>query len=253
MMDENIKRVVVWFSAGVTSAIAAKISVDRWGEVLPVHVVNCDTGSEDEDNFRFMHDVCEWIDRPLEIIRNEKYEDTFDVYRDTNFIMNRYGAKCTLELKKKPRREYENLATDLQVFGYDSQEEKRANRFVYNNPEVKVSFPLIEEGITKRNAREQLMAAGIREPRTYSEGFKNANCLNRGCVKGAKGYWNHIRKVRPEVFWNMAKMEREVGFALNLINIDKKRRRIYLDELPPDAGNYKLEPKIECGLFCGEY
>lgn len=248
-------RVVIWFSAGVTSAIAAKLTVDKYRDVLPVHLVTCDTGSEDEDNHRFGNDVAEWIGLPLEVVRNEKYIDTFAVYDDVKFLTSPHGARCTTELKKLPRRKYENLATDLQVFGYDADERHRAERFAENNPEVTAWFPLIDAGITKDMARQMLKQVGIVEPITYSQGFKNANCLKRGCVKGGMGYWNHIRKMRPDVFDNMAKKERELNFAINSVEKKEGGKRIkmpvFLDELPPHWGDYDSEPGFQCGLFCG--
>lgn len=251
-------RVVIWFSAGVTSAVAAKIAVNKYQGVLPVRLVYCDTGSEDEDNARFAQDAAKWIGFPLEIIKNEKYTDTIVVYLSSGFIKNQYGAKCTYELKKLPRRQYENLRTDLQVFGYDADEKERAQRFVENNPEVTVWFPLIDEGITKPMARQILAQAGIQEPRTYGEGFKNANCLKTGCVKGGMGYWNHIRKMRPDAFWRMAAIEREIGHAICSTeergeNGERIKVPVYLDELPVNAGNYDSEPAFQCGLFCGAY
>ena len=242
-------RVVIWFSAGVTSAIAAKLTVDKYRDVLPVHLVTCDTGSEDEDNYRFGTDVAAWLGLPLETIRNEKYEDTFSVYDSVGYLMNQYGAACTIRLKKQPRRKYENLETDLQVFGFDADERHRADRFAENNPEVRAWFPLIEAGITKDTARQMLKAAGILEPITYSQGFKNANCLKRGCVKGGMGYWNHIRKMRPEVFDNMAKKERELNFAL----LKRGGVPVFLDELPAHWGDYDSEPGFQCSLFCGSH
>jgi PP-loop superfamily ATP-utilizing enzyme len=258
MKSQRWSRVVIWFSAGVTSAVAAKIAVSRYGGELPIHLVNCDTGSEDDDNFRFMRDVGEWLGLKPEIIRNEKYADTFEVYRSSGFIKSVYGAKCTHELKKLPRRKYENLATDLQVFGYDADERARADRFVENNPEVRVWFPLVEENINKSMARQILVRADIREPLTYALGFKNANCLKAGCVKGGMGYWNHYRRVFPEQFARMAKMEREIGHAICSTeergpNGERVKIPVYLDELDPRAGNYDTEPAFQCGLFCGQY
>lgn len=252
----TVSRVVIWFSAGVTSAIAAEIAVQKYFGVLPLHLVNTDTGSEDDDNYRFMNDVSARLRLPLEIIRNEKYKDTFEVYDSSGwFMMPGAGAKCTTELKKSPRRKYENLATDLQVFGFDAGERHRAERFTENNPEVTAWFPLIENGITKDMARQMLKAAGILEPITYSQGFKNANCLKRGCVKGGMGYWNHIRKMRPEVFDNMAKKERELGFSIcsteALLNGRRTKVPVFLDELSPYAGDYDAEPGFQCSLFCG--
>ena len=249
---DGIERVVIWFSAGVTSAVSAQIVVEKFSGALPIKLVNCDTGSEDEDNYRFMDDVADWLGLDLEVISSEKYGSTFDVYKSARFFKNQYGARCTLELKKLPRRDYENLRTDLQVFGYDSGEQDRANRFNSNNPEVRTYFPLIEMGLTKNAAREILLLAGIREPRTYAEGFHNANCLSAGCIKGAKGYWNHIRKMRPDVFSRMAVLEREIGYSINTSTKAGVRSPMFLDELPPTAGNYSEEPPIQCGLFCGE-
>jgi 3'-phosphoadenosine 5'-phosphosulfate sulfotransferase (PAPS reductase)/FAD synthetase len=249
----NIERVVIWFSAGVTSAVAAKLALNKYAGVYPVHLVNCDTGSEDEDNYRFMRDVSDWLGLPLEIIRSEKYKNTFDVYDNSGgFFKSRYGAPCTTKLKKKPRLKYQNLATDLQIFGYDAKEAHRAERFNHHNPLVMTWFPLIELGIDKNEARQMLLKAGIQEPRTYAEGFNNANCLAAGCVKGGIGYWNHIRKMRPEVFWRMAEKEREIGYALLTQVVDGVSTPVYLDELDPNAGNHQSEAAIQCGLFCGK-
>ena len=255
---KEIKRIVVWFSGGVTSAVAAKIAVNKYGAKLPVHLVNCDTGSEDDDNFRFMRDVAEWVGLEPEIIRNDKYTDTLDVYEKTGYIVGTAGARCTLELKKLPRRQYENLSTDLQVFGYDAGEQDRAARFAANNPEVRTWFPLIDEGITKDTARQILAKEGIQEPITYSLGFNNANCLKTGCVKGGMGYWNHYRRVFPERFERMAKVERKIGHSIcskeeRGPNGERVKIPVFLDELDPSAGNYNTEPAFQCGLFCGQY
>lgn len=250
------KRVVVWFSAGVTSAVAAKLADERYAGGPDVLLVNTDTGSEDEDNQRFMEDVAEWLSLPLVVLRSDKYEDTFDVYRKTGYMKNQYGARCSTELKRRVREQYQEPG-DLHVFGFDYAELHRAERFTENNPELICWFPLIEARIDKMQARSILLSAGISEPRTYAEGFTNANCLARGCVKGGLGYWNFMRTARPEVFENMAKMEREIGYALNHYETVKDGQRIktpvYLDELDPGAGNYKTEPAIQCGLFCGSY
>ena len=81
LTDPTISRVVIWCSAGVTSAVSAKIAVKKYQDALPVHLVMCDTGSEDDDNLRFANEAAEWIGLPLEIIKNEKYINTIDVYQ----------------------------------------------------------------------------------------------------------------------------------------------------------------------------
>lgn len=249
-----IDRVVVWFSAGVTSAIAAKLAIEKYQDKYPVVLVNTNTGSEHPDNARFMKDCENWLTNSILVLHNPVYENCNDVYLKDRWLVGPQGARCSLMLKKRMRQEFERLGYDLQIFGFDASEAERANRFRENNPEIDCEFPLIENGITKTDARQILFQAGIEEPETYGLGFNNANCLHPehgGCVKGGMGYWNHVRKVFPMAFWNMAKIERELDVAICKTYRNGKRIRVFLDELPAEAGNYKSEPAIQCSLFCG--
>jgi len=73
------------------------------------------------------------------------------------------------------------------------------------------------------------------------------------------GYWNLMRREFPDVFERMSKVERELNVAINKtykgtgLDEDGKpiRKRVFLDELDPDAGNLATEPILECGLSCG--
>jgi len=247
----QIKRVVSWFSCGATSAVATKMILNKYKDKFPIVIAYCDTGSEHADNMRFLRDCEKWFEHPITILKNPKYNDIFDVFFDANFITHKnVGYKCSFELKKQVRRDFEDLDGDLQIFGFDLDEKKRAKRFEKNNPEVCVEFPLIENSISKSECLGILVTAGIDLPAMYKLGYKNNNCV--GCVRGAKGYWNKIRVDFPEAFEKMAREERRIGFALNQITEEGVMRRIYLDELPEDAGNYKGEVPIQCGLFCGE-
>lgn len=247
----TIKRVVCWFSCGVTSAVATKLALEKYGGVYPVVVAYTDTGSEDDDNLRFLRDVERWLGIQVVILHSDKYTDTFDVYEKTGWLVGPAGARCSLELKKKVRQAFEDIEGDLQIFGYHVGERKRAERFVENNPLAVCEFPLIDAELTKEDCQTILMQHGIRRPATYDLGFKNANCLKHGCVKGQAGYWNHYRKVFPERFRRMAEMERRIGAAICKTEAGGVRTPIYLDELPEDMGSYDAEPAFQCGLFCG--
>ena len=244
-------RVVSWFSCGVTSAVALKLTMERYTGQVPIVPMYIDTGSEDPDNLRFLHDVEQWLGVEIQIIKSADYTDTFDVYRKTGYLVGVWGAKCSHELKKKVRQRFEDVAGDLQVFGFDAAERSRAAHFTRNNPEILTWYPLIEAELTKDDCHTILLNAGVRRPATYDLGFNNANCLLRGCVKGGAGYWNHYRKVYPDRFAEMAKLEREIGAAICKTYVNGERVAIYLDELPPDMGRYDAEPAFQCGLFCG--
>lgn len=90
------------------------------------------------------------------------------------------------------------------------------------------------------------MEAGIELPKIYKLGYPNANCI--GCVKATSvTYWNHVRKMHPDVFEERAKMSRDIGCRLTRY----KGKRIFLDELPEDAkGRPMKNLDFECGIFC---
>lgn len=237
-------RCLAWFSCGATSAVAAKLALESYPDAV---VAYCDTRSEHPDNARFLADCERWLGARIHVLGSEKYHDIWDVFERTRYLAGVHGARCTVELKKLVRRDFEQ-PDDLQVFGFDASEQHRAERFRGNNPEVATWFPLIEAGLTKEDCLAELRRAGIELPAMYRLGYRNNNCI--GCVKGQAGYWNKIRKDFPDTFARMARLEREIDAALCKTEAGGTRRRLFLDELPPDAGKY--EP-IECGLFCGSY
>jgi len=111
------------------------------------------------------------------------------------------------------------------------------------NPAVWPEWVLRAEGITKADCYKILTQAGIELPAMYRLGYRNNNCI--GCVKGGAGYWNKIRRDFPEAFDRMAALERYLDHALNRL----KKRPVFLDELPKDAGRFEDED-IECGTLC---
>jgi len=245
---EERRRVVCWFSCGVTSAVAAKLTLSGFPG-REVRIVYCDTGSEHPDNARFLADCEDWYGQEIEQIKSEKYRDIWDVFEKTRWLVGPSGARCTTELKKLVRRRYERPG-DIQVFGFDSSERERADRFRENNIEVDLRTPLLDEGLSKSDCADIVLRAGIEVPAIYRMGYRNANCV--GCVKGGAGYWNKIRGDFPDVFERMSKVERELDVAIiRQHDGEGGRVRVFLDELPPDLGNYAAEPALECGLLCG--
>lgn len=222
------------------------MALDKYGSRC--EVAYCDTlAYEHLDNVRFLRDCEKWYGRQIKILRSAEYTDIFDVFRRTRWLVGVQGARCTTELKKNVRRAYQKPG-DLHVFGFTSEEQGRVNRMFEENPEVEAEFPLIEHGFTKAMCHAAVRAAGIELPAMYRLGYKNNNCI--GCVKGQSGYWNKIRVDFPEAFDRMARLEREIGAAINKRYENGKRIRVFLDELPPDAGRYETEGDIDCGVLC---
>lgn len=233
---------LVWFSAGAASAVATKYAIKKHGDKC--RVIYCDTGGEHPDNKRFLKDVEKWLDFPIEIMKNEKYKDHFDVFEKTKFLTGPFGARCTIELKKKIRLNIQQI-DDIHVFGYTLEEKHRAERFEQQNEFTKCWWPLIEYNITKDDCLGIVWKAGIKIPEMYNLGYNHNNCI--GCVKGKVGYWNKVRKDFPNHFNKMALIERKLE---RTIHRTENGEPIYLDELPKNAGNFKTEPPISCGLGC---
>ena len=239
-------RHLVWFSCGAASAVAAHLAVKKYPEC---EVLYCDTlAYEHPDNIRFLKDVERWIDKPITVLKSSKYKDIFDVFRKTGWLVGPGGARCTLEMKKKVRKDYQKEG-DVHIFGLTSDEMKRVDRFETENSGVELEWVLIEANISKDDCYRIIQQAGIRLPEMYHLGYNNNNnCI--GCVKGCSGYWNKIRVDFPEHFDRMAKLEREMNVAINKSYVGGKRRKVFLDELDPKVGHNVPMPDIECGVLC---
>lgn len=241
-------RTLVWFSCGAASAVAAKLTLEQRGPDEIVEVLYCDTlAYEHPDNLRFLRAVEAWIGTEIKILKSEKYTDIYDVFRKTGWLVGVGGARCTTELKKNVRKRYQRPG-DTHVFGLTVEEGARIERFEDENVGVETRFPLHAQGIGKAECLRRLSQAGIEIPAMYRLGYQNNNCI--GCVKGQQGYWNKIRKDFPETFQRMARLEREMNVAINKRYEGKKRIRVFLDELDPNAGRGLKEPDIECGVLC---
>lgn len=222
-------RTLCWVSMGAASIIAARIELRGNPDAI---LVRCDTGNEDEDNYRFEADCVRWLNAPVTVLRSDEYENVIDVWEDRKFMSGPHGAPCTSEMKIAPRLAFQR-PTDIHVFGYtaDRGDVDRYGRLKANYPELRTKAPLIEAGVTKAATIAMLQNAGIAPPRTYAMGFPNANCLQTGCVKATSpDYWSLFRLHFPDRFAAMAERSRRIGARLTRINDE----RIFIDEIPAD-------------------
>jgi len=236
-----MSRVLVWFSCGAASAVAAKMAIEEHGDA--VEVVLCDTlASEHTDNRRFLEDCERWFGRRVTIIRSSVYASVDDVFERTRYMSGIAGARCTVEMKKRPREEYQRPG-DLHVFGFTAEERKRAEDFDRRNTSVDTWHVLVERLVTKRACLDAILEARIALPAMYSLGFEHNNCI--GCVKATSpGYWNRVRRHFPDVFERRSAQSRTLGVKLARLGSE----RVFLDTLPADAD--APDDSIECGVSC---
>jgi hypothetical protein len=249
-MVKDGETIAVWFSCGAASAAAAKLTVETYGGRCDVRVLNNPVAEEDEDNRRFLADVQDWLGRVIEPVVASKYpaSSVVEVWDKRKFMSGPLGAPCTIELKKVARQEWERTnVVDWHVLGFTADEKKRHERFILTERSNVLPL-LIDASMTKADCYRMLTDAGLALPRIYAMGYPNANCI--GCVKATSAtYWNHVRGAHPDVFAARAEQSRRLGARLTRV----RGKRLFLDELPPDAvGRPMKNMDFECGIFCEE-
>lgn len=240
------KTIVVWFSCGAASAVAAKLTIEKYGKTHKILIVNSPIKEEHSDNIRFKNDISNWLKYPIIEAVNPDYPNMsiVEIFDKRKYMGGVLGAPCTMLLKKEARYQFEKENNiDFHVFGFTYEEKKRHDNFV-KFERSNVLPVLIENKITKYQCFDIIDAAGIKLPKIYLLGFPNANCI--GCVKSASPtYWNLVRTKFPDVFKDRCEQSRRIGAKL----VKVKGERIYLDELKPTDKGGKIK-SWECGLFC---
>ncbi len=153
---------VAWFSAGVSSAVATKLAIKEIDEVYYIHI-----DDQHPDSLRFVRDCEVWFGKPITILQSP-YKTVEAALRKAAFIRGPHGSPCTQWLKKRVRAEWEMDRKDQfrlrYAWGMDSAEAHRAERVRETMRGFDHSFPLIENGIGKRESHEMLRASGIKRP-----------------------------------------------------------------------------------------
>lgn len=241
------ERVVVHFSCGAASAIALKMAIEKYG-AIHVFAINAFIKDEDDDNRRFLADVEEWLGVKIIVLRDEKYgASPVEVWKRRRYLVNSHGAPCSKALKRDVLDKFWCLG-DLDVFGYTAEEQDRLDGYIDAHAERRVWAPLVEAGITKPMCLKMIHDAGLVLPLAYREGFSNANCPK--CPRGGMGYWNHIRRVRPANFEEVAQIQDVLGPGSYFFRDRKTGERISLRMLDPEAGRHEPMLSPDCGGVC---
>lgn len=210
------ERIVVWYSHGAASACAGKVAIDTnnaSNNPKELIIVNIHLEDEHPDGQRFLKDCEEWWGQKAISIRDTKYGASVDkVIEKTKYMSGIYGARCTKELKKQVRLDFQR-DDDIHVFGLTVGEENRIDQILDTEPDLDIWTPLIDKGLSKEFCFEWLSVSGIELPEMYKLGYHNNNCI--GCLKAnSAGYWNKIRKDFPEVFEKRSKQEQLCNVSL---------------------------------------
>jgi hypothetical protein len=105
-----LSRLVVHFSCGAASAVAAKLTLANAGGVQ-VAIINAYLEEEDKDNRRFLADCERWFNHPVTVLRDEKYgASTDEVWKRERYMWKTWATCSTawtlLEMKGNALRRY---------------------------------------------------------------------------------------------------------------------------------------------------
>lgn len=264
------KKIIAWWSGGITSAVTCKLCIDIFG-LENVRFIFIDTHNEDEDTYRFLSDCEKWYGAKIETISGvEKYGTVQDIWRKYKSLNVATGAICSTVLKRKVREDWQKSNEyDYQAFGFELSESKRAIALTANHPKAKPIYPLMLFGYSKKDCINIVQEAGLQVPRMYELGYKNNNCFKTGCVQGGIGYWQKMKREEPVKFEAMAQMEHELteakGEPVTMLKDQSKKANesgnvlVFLKKHPnypnlkciDDMRECKVEPLFECNGFCG--
>lgn len=141
---------VAFFSGGVSSYLAAKRAVQKYGAGNTI-LLFTDTMIEDEDLHRFLDEAAGKLGAKLVKIADGR--DPWQVFADKKFVANSRVSICSVELKVKPAQQWAkqncNESTVL-VFGIDEFEAHRVGPIAKNWAPHECWFPLVEKPTSYR-------------------------------------------------------------------------------------------------------
>lgn len=218
------KLYMVSVSSGVPSAVAADICLTRFGHDT-VELVFCDTGIEDGDNYRFLHQCINRWHKGVITLKDGR--TPLEIAEDEHIIPNQFLATCTERLKFKlfkehaARRKAEGYDV-IVVLGFDWKDRnKKITRGKYKGkrrpvPSVVeyralgygVFYPLISKRSFVIDTESTVKAWGIEPPQMYRMGYTHANC-GGCCVKQGAKDWRRTLVNFPDRYAQFEEWERQ--------------------------------------------
>lgn len=215
--DCGVRRVVVGFSGGVTSAWCAGWALRNYPKdevILLWH----DTKEEHPDTYRFLREMSAALNHP--ITERSDGRSVTQLFRDEEFLGNNQHTMCSRKLKAEQGAAFvrelraAGVTEIVKVIGYSANEPLRVQRMVGHCAADGISavFPIISEGVTKQQCADWCACdMGVRPSAMY-EWSDHANCV--GCVKGGRAYWLAVAEHHPEIFEQRAALEEEFGHSI---------------------------------------
>lgn len=253
---------VVQFSTGLGSAEVARRAIAEHG-VDNVHLLTADTLAEDSDNWRFGHEVHEFLGQPEWIIQTDG-RTPMQVGRDVKVVPNNRFAVCSRILKRQILGAYIEAnydpATDIIGLGFDWTEPQRMKAaeplwLPFKADAILMRPPYVHKAMLMKQWREEF---GIKPPRLYDYGFSHANC-GGACVRGGQAQWQLLLTVNRDRYLDWEgeeeKTRAELGKDVSILRdrtggttVPLTLRR-FREQIEADASLFDADDWGACGCF----
>lgn len=212
-----MRRIVVGFSGGVTSAWCAGWALRHYPREEVILLWH-DTKEEHPDTYRFLREMAAALD--MSITERSDGRSVTEVFYDEGFLGNNQNAMCSRILKVEQGEKYIDELRDqgvteiVKVVGFSGRERERIQRAqgraIRDGYEVR--FPIAETSTTKQDCADWCSCTIGVAPSAMYEHFEHANCI--GCVKGGKAYWLKVAQHYPGVYAARSAQEAEFGHGI---------------------------------------
>lgn len=258
------------FSGGLCSFWAAHRNIQKYGRENNV-LLFADTLVESPDLYAFLDKSAELLGVP--VTRVSVGLTPWQLFRKERMIANNRFPICSVRLKREPLDAWresrfstgpnsEQKPPGILSVGFDWTESHRTESLRKENPTWTIIAPMQDEPIwDKCRMQHEAEAIGLPLSSAYRLGLPHDNC-GGGCVRAGISHWAHLLSVRPEVFAEWEREERETAEYLTSVGVTpfsmlKDRRggtskNLYLSDLRKrvEAGE-QLDKHDWGGCGCG--
>jgi len=165
----------------------------------------CDTGAELPETYEYLNKLEAVLGKPIARLNSEKgFDHWFEVFRGA--LPSPQMRWCTKNMKIKP---LEAWLGDTEAISYVAIRADESNRkgYVSTKPNIKTSFPFVEDGIDHGGVLKILEEAGVGLP-SYYEWRTRSGCYF--CFYQRKAEWVGLADRHPDLFERAVAIERKV-------------------------------------------
>jgi hypothetical protein len=195
-------RHVCGISGGKDSSALAIYMRDR---IPDMEYFFCDTGAELPETYEYLNKLEAVLGKPIARLNSEKgFDHWFEVFRGA--LPSPQMRWCTKNMKIKP---LEAWLGDTEAISYVAIRADESNRkgYVSTKPNIKTSFPFVEDGIDHGGVLKILEEAGVGLP-SYYEWRTRSGCYF--CFYQRKAEWVGLADRHPDLFERAVAIERKV-------------------------------------------